>query len=468
MNTGEVPKEWGEANVTPIFKKGSKLFAANYRPVSLTSSICKLLESIVRDNIMKYLQLKKLVTPSQHGFVPNKSCLTNLLETLEIITDAINKGDTVDLVLLDFAKAFDKVSHVKLIRKLESYGINSVLVRWIKSFLANRKQRVVIGDSSSNWEDVTSSVPQGSVLGPLLFTIFISDLSDKTKNQCKLYADDCKLIGIIKKEEDVQVIQKDIDELQLWAKNWQMSFNYEKCKVMHFGKNNKCHEYKMELGQGVAPHTIEKTLIERDLGLMISNDLKWVNQIDKATNTAKSIIAQIRNSFSYFDAELVRLLYVSLIRPHLEFAVPVWNPYLKKDIDKIERIQHKATRLVPKIRNKCYEDRLDEMRLTTLETRRKRGDLIQFFKIINGIDQVEWKNKPEKTLQGIENGPVTSNLRKKGICYHREPANTCMIRDTFFLNRVIPLWNTLPRHIKEAATLNSFKARLDKEESFLI
>ncbi len=327
---------------------------------------------------------------------------------------------------------------------------------------------MVIGDSSSNWEDVTSSVPQGSVLGPLLFTIFINDLPDKAKNQCKLYADDCKLIGIIKKEEDVQVIQKDIDELQLWAKNWQMSFNYEKCKVMHFGKNNKCHEYKMELGQGVAPHTIEKNLIERDLGLMISNDLKWVNQIDKATNTAKSIIAQIRNSFSYFDAELVRLLYVSLIRPHLEFAVPVWNPYLKKDIDKIERIQHKATRLVPKIRNKCYEDRLDELRLTTLETRRKRGDLIQFFKIINGIDQVEWKNKPEKTLQGIENGPVASNLRKKGICYHREPANTCMIRDTFFLNRVIPLWNTLPRHIKEAATLNSFKARLDKEESFLI
>ena len=219
LNTVEVPKEWGEANVTPIFKKGSKLFAANYRPVSLTSSVCKLLESIVRDNIMKYLQLKKLVTPSQHGFVPNKSCLTNLLETLDIITDAINKGDSVDLVLLDFAKAFDKVSHVKLIRKLESYGINSVLVRWIKSFLANRKQRVVIGDSSSNWEDVTSSVPQGSVLGPLFFTIFINDLPDKAKNQCKLYADDCKLIGIIKKDEDVQVIQKDIDELQLWAKN---------------------------------------------------------------------------------------------------------------------------------------------------------------------------------------------------------------------------------------------------------
>ena len=182
---------------------------------------------------------------------------------------------------------------------------------------------------------------------------------------------------------------------------------------MHFGRENKCNEYNMELGQGVAPHIIEKTLIERDLGLIISSDLKWVNQIDKATNNAKSIIAQIRNSFSYFDAELVRLLYVSLIRPHLEFAVSVWNPYQKKDIDKLEKIQHKATKLVPKIKWKFYEYRLAEMRLTTLETRRKRGDLIQFFKIINGIDQVKWKNKLEKTLQGIENGPVPSNLRKK-------------------------------------------------------
>ena len=134
-------------------------------------------------------------------------------------------------------------------------------------------------------------------------------------------------------------------------------------------------------------NTIEKTLIERYLGLIISSDLKWVNQIDKAANNAKSIIAQIRNSFSYFDAELVRLLYVSLIRPHLEFAVSVWNPYQKKDIDKLEKIQHKATKLVPKIKKKCYEYRLAEMRLTTLETRRKRGDLIKFYKIINGIDQ---------------------------------------------------------------------------------
>jgi hypothetical protein len=232
LKTGEVPREWKEANVTPLFKKGCKLERSNYRPVSLTSTICKILESIIRDNVMKYMQLKRLIDPGQHGFVPNKACVTNLLETLDIITDAVKNGKSVDLVLLDFAKAFDKVSHAKLIQKLEAYGVNSLLVKWIKSFLTGRKQRVVIGDNISEWEDVTSSVPQGSVLGPLLFTIFINDLPERIKNECRLYADDSKLIGVIGKEEDAIDIQKDIDSMQSWAKTWQMSFNYDKCKVM--------------------------------------------------------------------------------------------------------------------------------------------------------------------------------------------------------------------------------------------
>jgi retron-type reverse transcriptase len=163
---------------------------------------------------MKYMQSKRLIVPSQHGFVPNKACVTNLLETLDVNTDAIKNGHSVDLVLLDFAKAFDKVSHAKLIQKLKAYGKDGILVKWIESFLTGRKQRVLIGDNCSEWEDVTSSVPQGSVLGPLLFTIFINDLPDKIKNECRLYADDIKLIGVIEKKEDAIEIQKDIDSMQ--------------------------------------------------------------------------------------------------------------------------------------------------------------------------------------------------------------------------------------------------------------
>ena len=246
-----------------------------------------------------------------------------------------------------------------------------------------------------------------------------------------------------------------------------MSFNFGKCKVMHFGNKNPENKYTMELGDGKPSHTILKTLVERDLGLMISNDLKWESQVDEATKSAKSIIAQIRNSFSYFDADLIRLLYVSLVRPHVEFAVSVWNPYFKKDIEKLESIQHKITRLIPKIKKKSYDERLKIVKLTKLETRRKRGDLIQFYKILNGIDHVEWRSELVRTIQGDANGPAASKLRRKGVCFHREKAGICTVREKFFLNRVIPLWNELSQETKEAKTLNSFKARLDGEKIFL-
>ena len=153
------------------------------------------------------------------------------------------------------------------------------------------------------------------------------------------------------------------------------------------------------------------------------------------------------------------------MRPHLEFAETVWNPYFKKDIEKLEEIQQRAARLVPTLKKREYVDRLNKLRLTTLETRRKRGDLIQFYKILNGLDHVQWKNRPERILIG--ESPVASNLRRGGICFRREPANICTSRNEFFLNRVIPLWNELPLKIREAKTLNSFKAGLDNWKLFI-
>jgi hypothetical protein len=160
-------------------------------------------------------------------------------------------------------------------------------------------------------------------------------------------------------------------------------------------------------------------------------------------------------------------LYVSLVRPHLEYAVPVWNPFLNKDIEKLQDIQHKMTRLVPTLRKNEYGLRLSKLRLTTLETRRKRGNLIEFYKIINGSDQVKWKNMPKKIVQGEMDGPAARNLRRGGTCFRREPANIFTSRNESFLNRIIPLWNELPQKVREAVTLNSFKAGLDKMKLFL-
>ena len=230
--------------------------------------------------------------------------------------------------------------------------------------------------------------------------------SSKRPPTLQIFLKHSKLIGVIKKEEDVFEIQKDIDSMQNWANTWQMSFNYDKCKVIHFGKKNREYKYKMELGQSKQPHEIEKSLVERDMVLLVSSDLKWGNQVEKATKAAKAIIAQIRNSFSYFNSELVRLLYVSLVRPHLKFAVSVWNPYLKKDTEKLENAQHKATKLVANLRNEGYEDGFKILRVTTLETRRKRGDLIQFYKLLNGLEHINWKNNPDK------NGPAAFNFEE--------------------------------------------------------
>ena len=466
LDTGEVPNEWREANVSPIFKKGSKLEPANYRPVSLTSIVCKTIESIIKDRIMIYLVENDLIAPEQHEFVPKKACNTNLLETMDLITEAINLGFIVDLILLDFAKAFDKVSHAKLIHKLTACGVNQILVRWIKAFLTNRRQRVVIGDNYSCWEEVLSGVPQGSVLGPLLFIIFINDLPKLLNHLSKLFADDCKIIGILREPNDSVVLQNDINKLQEWAKVSQMSFNYSKCKSMHFGRNNPGNVYTMKL-EGDEIHQIEKTELERDLGILISNNLKWENQVNKAAKTANSVIAQIKNSFTYFDSSLVKLLYVSLVRPHLEYAVSVWNPYMKKDIDKLESVQHRATRLVPCLRKKPYELRLKKLQLTNLEIRRQRGDLIQYYKVINGLDKIRWSKEQRKLTQDNELYPA-SNLRRTGLTVYRESVSKLRAREEFFLNRVAPIWNKLPVFVKEARSLNCFKAELDKLESFSV
>ena len=247
LNSEQVPAEWKTASVIPIFKKGKKTAAENYRPVSLTCVSCKLLESIIKDDIMDHLSRNQLIRKSQHGFMKGKSCATNLLEFLDKITEATDKGSSTDVVYLDFAKAFDKVPTERLLRKVQAHGIGGQIGNWIHAWLTDIKQRVSVNGKHSRWRKVLSGVPQGSVLGPVLFLLFINDLDLETteKQLIKKFADDTKIAQTIESPEDAAELQNTLARLEAWAVKWGMQFNIAKCHVMHIGKNNPKNVYLM-------------------------------------------------------------------------------------------------------------------------------------------------------------------------------------------------------------------------------
>lgn len=231
LDSGKLPSDFKNANVSPIFKKGNRNSPENFRPVSITSIPCKILESIIRDNMVQHLDINKLVAKEQHGFVKGRSCLTNLLETFDDITCSLDEGEGLDIIFLDYKKAFDSVPHKRLLHKVKSYGFGEVYTNWIKDFLFNRKQRVFIRGQFSEHASVLSGVPQGSVLGPLLFILFVNDIPEVVNAKVKMYADDTKLYDNHMK---FRSLQEDLKNLEKWSRTWLLKFNELKCKVMHF------------------------------------------------------------------------------------------------------------------------------------------------------------------------------------------------------------------------------------------
>jgi len=452
VSTGEVPVDWKLANVTPIFKKGSKSSPGNYRPVSLTSVPCKVLESIIKDNIVNHLLLNKLVRDSQHGFLKHKSCTTNLLEFMEKVTMMVDNGDPVDIIYLDFSKAFDKVPKFRLLEKMKAYGIQGKVLHWISDWLTGRKQRTVLNGSFSEWIEVLSGVPQGSVLGPLAFIIFINDLDDCTTRISIMnkFADDTKLGHLVLTDEDRIVLQSCLDSLVDWASTWCMEFNVAKCKVLHVGRDNNEFKYSMKELQLV------KITQERDIGILINKNLKPSSQCAEAARRANAVLGQVSRAFLYRDRITFLKLYTQFVRCHLEFAVPVWSPWTVADIDILEKVQKRAVNLITGLVGKSYEEKLVELGIASLESRRKYFDLIQTYKILNGIDRVDkgiWFNTVGNDTQRITRSTAYHN----NLVPQRVRTD---VRKYFFSNRVVNTWNQLPLEVKESKSLNIFKTSL--------
>ena len=280
--------------------------------------------------------------------------------------------------------------------------------------MANQRQRVVLGETVSEWKEVTSGVPQGSVLGPMLFLFFINDMPERFVNNCKLYADDSKIIAIIKKVEDTLVLQRDINALSDWTKDWLMRLNIGKCKVMYLGgSESERVEYTIEDIESGLRVPLEETNCEKDLGILISDDLRWKNHINSIAAKANRVLGMLLKTFTSRDMNLWKLLYVSLVRPHLEFASTVWNPYLVGDIETLEKVQRRATRISPEMRSLEYEDRLKRWGLTSLKERRVRGDLIQMYKVRNNIEDINWQAGPLNAPHTNTRGEAQNNSSQR-------------------------------------------------------
>ena len=452
LDRGEIPRDWKDAGVTPIFKKGKRYEAKNYRPVSLTSIPCKILESIIKEEIVLHLEKFSLLNDSQHGFLSGRSCLTNLLEFMEDITEILDKGNSADVVYLDFAKAFDKVPQARLFKKLETHGISGNIGNWIKNWLSLRRQKVCVNGIYSEWDKVISGVPQGSVLGPLLFLIFINDIDEGILSKLKKFADDTKLYREIINISDCNILQNDLNNLAAWSEEWKMLFNVDKCSVMHLGRKNDKHVYSMD-----SSSNLKNIELERDLGLLVDNNIKFSSQCSIAAKNANRILGLIRRNIVYKSKEIILRLYKSLVRPHLEYCIQVWSPYFRKDIELLEKVQRRATKMISEFRHLSYEERLNKLGLISLEKRRVRGDLIQAFKVIKGIDKVHYSKFFTLNVDRRTRGHKYKLIKKR---------SRLDLRKNFFSQRVVSAWNNLPETVVESCSVNAFKNELDRFDKY--
>ena len=446
LEEGVVPEDWRTANVSPIYKKGAKHSPGNYRPVSLTSVCCKMMESILKDDIVEHLDRHKIINASQHGFMRGKSCTSNLLHFLEKVTAAVDSGVPVDVVYLDFAKAFDKVPVERLLKKVRAHGIRGKLYKWIRAWLKDRWQRVVLSGVASGWIEVLSGVPQGSVLGPLLFLIFINDLDlDAARVAIVVkFADNTKVAQPISTEEDRNSLQAALDGLVHWADLWGMAFNVAKCKVMHIGHGNPQYDYTMQ------NMPLSVTEEERDLGVVTSFRLKPGAQCAKAARTAQRVLGQIARAFHFCDGHVFVQLYTTYVRP--EFAVQAWSPWTVADKAVLEQVQKRAIRMISGLRSREYEDRLAELGLTTLEERRHQADMAMTYRIVtqkDDVDAAEWFTMAAQAARVTRTAADPLNV----IVRH----GRLDIRRNFFSVRVTEDWNRVPSAIKNLKTVGGFK-----------
>ena len=450
-DTGLIPDDWRNANVAPVYKKGKSSAPSNYRPISLTCIACKLMEHIVTSHIMRHASRHNLLYKLQHGFRDKRSCETQLIEFQADVLQNMKDGSQTDILIMDFSKAFDKVSHKHLMEKLKFYGIRGKCNTWISNFLTDRTQAVVMDGERSYETHVTSGVPQGSVLGPSLFLLYINDIAEDLDSTVRLFADDTIVYLAVKNSDDADSLQNDLHKLGRWEKKWLMEFHPDKCQVLTITRKRQPVTYNYILNG----HQLEHVSNAKYLGITFTNDMRWNQHIDNITAKANKTLHFLQRNVQISCPRLKTTAYQTLVRPTLEYATTVWDPHTKGNIHKIEMVQRRAARCVlHRYHNRSsVSEMLQHLNWPLLEVRRQHQRLAMLYKIHHGMVAV---NKAQYLTPAARTSRHTHRSS-----YLVNEASTDYIRQSFF-PRTVREWNSLPATVVDAPSLESFKARLVK------
>ena len=415
---------------------------------------------MVRAELVGHLESSGVLNSSQHGFRKNRSCLTQLIDHLDSVLRSLNDGDEVDVIYLDFQKAFDKVDLNILMAKLEKYGVTGKLLSWISSFLCGRVQTVGVDLSLSSFRKVLSGVPQGSVLGPVLFLIYVIDLECSLAFSDSLsFADDTKISNVIRTIMDQANLQADLCSVVRWAEANNMVLHDEKFELLSYTLRSSepwrqlpftAGHYSYQTPGGVS---LEPSVSVRDLGVILSADGSWKEQIAKVSAAASKVANWILGAFRCRSADTLLTLYKTLVRPILEYCSAVWSPTLIGEIAQLEQVQRNFTRRILGCQKLGYWERLAVLNLQSLQRRRERYAVIHVWKIYNGL-------VPNGIgLEFTETSRYGPRAVIPGFNYRAQRAISSQYDNSFSVRGPM-LWNTLPRNVKESGSINELKATL--------